>query len=358
MSVVGDLTRERIEAMVREIDPTAEVRDATPATPGHHLVVHLTVTAESLPTAVVLKATPPGASPSCGAEARMLQLVDAHTELPVPTLQGVVDTAPEYPTPYFLASSVPGARDDRTVLREWSDEDVASLARSTGAHLATLHELDALDGYGYVTVESARELEGGRPAVDREQLVVETPESTWREYLAAERERILPGLADTRFADLQDPLGPVLDAAIEALTGPFEPVIARVDHSLGNVVVDPDSKRVRGLLDWEFCVAATPAYDLAFVEHSLVGGPWGLLPAAPDHRQTIREAMCEGYATAGSPAVVEQFRTNRSCYDLLADVHAMLNLEGWFETVDVVEGTEAQRSAVASALRDCVTRRV
>jgi len=354
---------ETIAAMVRRIQPTWTVQDATPASDGHHDVYHLDVetgvtepTTEAGRTRAVLKATPSENSPTCDDEARLLAILDAHTSLPVPRVRGVVDEDPDLPAPFFLSPTLPGANCSRTGLSGFSESSLRVLARSTGRHLARLHELDAVDAYGFVGVDATETLDGTRPSADLDQLSVPEPTESWPDYLAAESDRVLTALDGTRFADRRPELGAVLDARIDALSGGFEPVVARIDQSLDNVLLDPETGAVTGLLDWEFCLAATPAYDLAFVEHSLAGGHWRLLPGVPDYREPIRSGMLEGYREVGSPHVVEQFHENRECYALLAALHSMVNFEDWFDQV-AADVPAREREAAAEALGEAVERR-
>ncbi|WP_227355132.1 phosphotransferase family protein [Haladaptatus salinisoli] len=342
------ISHETITEMVQHIEPTWEVQKATPADDGHHIVYHLDIEAEIGRRQCVLKATPPEKSPTCDDEARLLAILDTHTSLPIPDVLGVVDEHEYLPTPFFLSSTLPGANHNRIDLTEFSETAVERLARSTGRHLAELHSLDAVDSYGFVGVDADETLSGERPSARVEQIVVQNPTHSWVDYLTAEVDRVVTGLDATRFGDLGATVRPVLEARIHALSGEFDSVIARIDQSLDNVLLDSETSAVTGLLDWEFCIAATPAYDLAFVEHSLSGGNWKFVPEVPDHQATIRSAMLDGYSEARSSRIVEQFRESRDCYALLANLHSMLNFEDWFDQVDA---TDEQRRAAVDPLR-------
>lgn len=347
------IPRETITEMVQRIDPTWEVQAATPADDGHHAVYHLDVETATGRRQCVLKATPPGKEPTCDDEARLLAVLDAHTSLPVPEVLGVVDEHDRLPTPYFLATTLPGASYDRTELADFSPTAVERLARSTGRQLAALHGLDVVDAYGFVSVDADETLDGGRPDGDPGRIVVDDPTRSWTGYLASEVDRVFPGLEATQFGDLAPAVRTALDARIDGLSGPFDPVVARIDQSLDNVLLDPETSAVTGLLDFEFAIATTPAYDLAFVAHSLAGGHWQYVPEVPDRRETVRSALLDGYRTVGSARAVGQFRENGDCYRLLAAVHAMVNFEEWFD--HIYDATDAQREGVASALRARVT---
>jgi aminoglycoside phosphotransferase (APT) family kinase protein len=353
----SDIPRETITRMVQRVEPTWRVAEATAATEGAHLVFHLEVeTDDDGHRECVLKATPPEQQPSCDSEARSLALLNAETDLPVPEVFGVVDEHESLPTPYFLMSTLPGTYHPRRDLPDLSTDLVAGIARSTGRHLAELHRLEAVDAYGYLTAECERTLDGDRPDPDPSQITVHDPAESWSDYLDAEVERVSAGLADTRFADLQRRVRTALEDRVESIAGgdAVGPVLARIDQSLDNVLVDPESGELTGLLDWEFCVAATPSYDLAFVEHTLRGGHWRLLGEETALRVTVRSGLLDGYADAGDPHVVERFRAERECYATLVLAHELLNFDAWFDQISGVP--EDRREAAARRLRADVDR--
>lgn len=364
MTTARTLSRAKITEMVQRIDPTWTVASASRATDGAHVVYHLTVETDAGRGSVVLKATPPDTDPVCDEEARLLAILGEHTSLPLPHVLGVVDESrlDAVPTPYFVATEVEGANPSRTDLGSFSTADVEAVARSSGRLLAALHGLDAVDGYGFVDVDVDVDepLDGGRPATDLDTLQVHDPITHWSEYLHAEVDRVVPALDDSRFADLAPPLRRTLHERIDALDDAPDPVLARIDQSLDNVVLDPETGAVTGLLDWEFCVAATPAYDLAFVEHTLAGGHWVFLPDAPDVRERIRDALLEGYANANADAesdavdsdrAVRRFDRDRSCYALLVRLHAMTTFDSWFDQLEGEDVTADSRERAADRLR-------
>lgn len=348
---------ETITEIVRRINPSWEVQNATPAVDGHHIVYHLDIAKKTGRQQCVLKAAPPEKSPTSGDEARTLAILAAHTSLPVPEVLGVVDDHEHLPTPLFVSTTLPGANYNRTTLAEFSEAAIERLAHLTGRHLSMLHAFDVVDAYGFVDIDADGTLDGECPSTAIEQLIVQNPTHSWTEYLTAECDQKCTWLAETQFGDLAPVVRPVLDAQIDSLSGEFEPVIARIDQSLDNVLLDPETSAVTGLLDWEFCVAATPAYDLAFVEHSLAGGHWTFIPDVPDHQETIRSAMLDGYCEAGSSRIVEQFHENRECYAIFVALNAMLNFEDWFNQVGAAfDVTNEQREGAATTLRERVTK--
>jgi hypothetical protein len=267
---------------------------------------------------------------------------------------GVVDDHPELPAPFFLSSREPGEDFDRTGLGDLPDQQLDALARSSGRHLASLHAMDALDGYGYVGVEYDEALSGGCPSADTDQLVVADATDDWPACLRASVEGVGAGLDETRFADLQTTAAPAVEAAIERVDDPADPAVCRIDHSLDNVLVDPDSGEPTAFLDWEFQFAGTPAYDLAFVERSLAGGSWSFTPDAPDRHERIRSGLVAGYREAAPDAVADRFESNRAAYQLLVDCHELFNFD---DALDVFDVAEPEREAAADRLRATVRER-
>lgn len=345
---------ETIQRMVEHVEPTWQVTATARATAGQHVVYRLTVDTDAGSRDCVLKATPPGKSATCDVEARTLAIVDAHTTVPVPEVFGAVDEHADLPAPFLLSERVPGRDFDRTGLSALTGSELDAVARSSGRHLASLHELDAVDGYGYVGVEHAGGLDGERPNASPRQLVVADPAEDWTECLRASVEGVVNGLADTRFAGLQETVAPAVEAAIDAVDDPADPVVCRIDHSLDNVLVDRDSGETTAFLDWEFQFAGTPAYDLAFVERSLAGGTWGFTPDAPTRRERIRQALLAGYREAGGDATADRFLATRDAYALLVDCHELYNFE---DALDVFDVDEPQRAAAADRLRTVVRDR-
>jgi aminoglycoside phosphotransferase (APT) family kinase protein len=345
---------ETIRRMVQHVEPTWQVLEAAPATAGQHVVYLLTVASDDGPRECVLKATPPAMPATCDVEARMLAIVDEHTTVPVPEVFGAVDEHPDLPAPFFLAARVPGRDFDRTDLGTLSATHVDALARSSGRHLASLHGMDAVDGYGYVGVEYDEPLDGGRPSANTDQLTVADPTDDWRACLHDSVDSVVAGLDETRFAGLRETVAPAVDAAIDAIDDQSGPAVCRIDHSLDNVLVDSDSGETTAFLDWEFQFAGTPAYDLAFVERSLAGGAWGFTPDAPTRHERVREALLAGYRDAGGDAVADRFRANRDAYALLVDAHELFNFE---DALDVFDVPEPQREAAADRLRATVRDR-
>lgn len=347
------LSHDSITEAVHEIRPSWTVLDVTPAEHGHHIVYFLDVETKTGERRTVLKATPEGKSPVCGNEARMQAILDAHTSIPVPEVFGVVDEHDDLPAPFLLQSHLDGANYRGDIIRELSTTDVERLARTTGRYLAELHDLDAVDSYGFVGIDPEDTLTGQPPSSDLAQITVDDATDSWEAYVENSATQVVDALKETRFADVQRRIEPVVEAYASDLTGEFHPVVARIDSSIDNLLLDHETNAVTGMLDWEFSVAATPAYDIAFVVHSLVDGFWSLLPETPTYRKTAQRSLLEGYREIGSTQTIEQFRANGDCYGLLAVFHSMLNFDNWF---DLLEIHDERRDYAADQLRTRLDR--
>lgn len=329
------LSTNAIEHSVQLIEPTWDVVDSTPAEHGHHIVYFLDLATENGKKQAVLKATPDGKSPVCGTEARMQAILDTHTAIPVPEVYGVVDEHAHLPAPFLLQSHLKGANYRGDIIRKLSKPDIDQLARSTGRYLAELHSLNAVEAFGFVSIEPPETLTGQRPSSDLNQVVVDDPTDSWKSYVDDSATQLVAALEDTRFADEQGRIEPVAEACAESLVGEFDAVLTRIDSAIDNLLLDPETCEVTGMLDWEFCVAATPAYDLAFVLHSLVDGFWSMLPDTPDHREIAQASLLAGYEEAGSSRTIKQFHSNEEYYNLLVNLHSMVNFDNWFDLVGI-----------------------
>lgn len=326
------LSTEQCRRMLAAVEPEWTLRQAEHVDAGHHTVYLLTVRTPAGTESVYLKATPPGKPPTVSLEARLLAGIGGQSPIPVPTVLGVVDEHDECPAPYVLLSAVSGRNYSRKDLPSVSDGDLRRLARRSGRYLTDLHALDAVDGYGFLTHVGPRRT-GERPADDFSTVAVIDPTDDWRTCLRNWADGTLSRLAETRFADVVSEAEPVLAARIDSLQGPFEPVLGRVDHSIENVLVD--DTEIRAFLDWEFTLAATPAYDLTCVAWSLAGGPYQFSHEDVERRPLVRDALLDGYLDRHSGGTVDQYHANRPCYELLSTLRSMVHLEDWYGLFDL-----------------------
>lgn len=80
---VGD-----IERMVEAVAPSWRLVDAGETTGGHHAVYRLTVETPDDTRQAYLKATPPAKEPTVDLEARLVRILERHTDVPVPFRAG------------------------------------------------------------------------------------------------------------------------------------------------------------------------------------------------------------------------------------------------------------------------------
>lgn len=367
------LPRETVERTVHAMQAEWTVADATLADDGHMAVYHLALDTgdsaggSSAPETAVLKATPPEADGGgMRAAPRLLSLVAAETSIPVPDVYGVVDDDPDLPTPCFLMETV----DDSGHVadhRDLGDDALETLARTTGRHLAELHDLDLVDAFGQVTWSDDRTRQGGQLRVDPDGFVVDGGQH-WRRVLGDWIDLECEHLANTRFADRQGDLRTALEDRFDDLEpapetgrgdgaaaadethsgspGSFEPVLARIDHGLHNVVLADADGSIAAVIDWAFTLAATRGYDLAVVSHVLHGDRHSYRDAYPTRRELVTDALLEGYrGVAGS--VPADYRANRECYELLAVVRGMNHAEH-----RLTDEPKHVRDEIAASLRD------
>lgn len=334
--------------MLAAIAPAWTLTDATAMDPGYHPVYRLSVETPDDPGECYLKATPAGAHPSVRLGARLQAIIETTTSIPTPEVFGLVDGAEDLPAPFFLMAAMPGEALFRTNLPSIDDETLSTVARDTGRYLAELHTVDIVDGYGYLT-HAGPPLSGEPPSGEPDTVVVEDPTDNWPEQVRRWADQEFDIVADTRLAETATEARPVLDERIEDLEGPFEPVLARIDQSLDNVLVGEDG--LSAFLDWEFTIAATAGYDLVHVTKSLAGGPYRYSPAVRDRRPVVREAVLKGYGEQAGSERVEQARWNWDCYALLSAIRSMGLFENWFRTFDLGEEVDDAATAVREEVR-------
>jgi aminoglycoside phosphotransferase (APT) family kinase protein len=329
---LGDTT---LEAMLRAVDPSLELRGASPAERGFCSVYRVTVDDGDRTRELYLKASPDGQPWAIPTEARLQAVLATRTSMPVPAVLGAVDDHDSLPTPFYLMEAMSGTNLAYERVGRLDGDALGRLASDTGRHLAALHGLSAVDAFGHVRHDGPR-LAGDQPVGDPATLTVGQPCESWPTYL---RERVgaeLERHADSRFAGLTPILRAFFDAGIEALEGPFEPALGRNDHGLHNLLVEPDTGAVTAMLDWGYTLAVPPAFDVAFAVYLYGGSFLAGLPEVRDRRALVRSALVSGYREvaperAGVAAAAEPV------YEALAAVRIMND----FEKLTLPDGREA-----------------
>lgn len=332
--------------MIRAIDPEWRLREATLAERGFTSVYRVDVETDGAVRDCVLKATPDGQRHGIDTEARLLAVLGRHTGIPVPEVIGVVDDRDGLPTPYFVMTAIPGDAIPYEETGRVSDRVLRRVSRTTGEHLGELHAIEAVDSFGTIDCPAAEALDGERPSGDPRDLTVAEGFETWPNYLGAAVGRQLEGVADTRFGDLLSRLRPWVRDRISAVTGPFPPVVGRIDHGVHNLLVDREAGRIEAVLDWGFALAVTPGYDLQCVEYVLSGAVLAAAPGHPDRQELVREGIRDGYGSTAVGYPAEELSRCRSLYELLAIVRAMGHVE-----TGVAKIPAGEEDAVAGGLR-------
>lgn len=345
------LSENQLKRTVQTIEPAWRVREVFPVELGHHIVYRLDLETPGGDRSCVLKATPKGKDPSVNLEARIMAILEKHTRIPVPKVHGVVDNQDNLPAPYMITDEIPGEIRFRRHLVSYSDDFLWGIARNTGRYLAELHALEAITTFGFLTHDGP-DLHGDRPSGDFDTIRVVDPVENWKDRCRESARGTLEDIEQTRFADVVPAAEPVVEAGIAELGGSFEPVLARIDQSLEQIVMNEGV--ITALLDWEFTIASTAADDVVNVTRSLAGGPYLFAPDVPDRRDLIREALLEGYTEHGNRHIVDDVRENRDCYELLSTLRSMVHLESWFQSFDLGDQIEP----AAKRLRDELATRL
>lgn len=334
MEAERSIPEDSIVRMVELVEPTVTIRDAELAVAGSQSVYHLNIEADRGSDEWVLKAPRDESSVDIGTEARLLTTVAEHTSIPVPEVIGLVDTHETFPTPYLVMERLPGENLPKRAIGALSDDTLERIARESGRYLAELHQLDGPSGFGLITTEPDRSLVGERPAGELEQLRVTdlqgtsaTDTSAWPRVFRAWAEDTLSRIESTQFGDLTDDVRPVLEELIDRMDDSYLPVIGRVDHGLHNLLIEPDTGEITGVIDWAFTMSIPATYDVVCVEANLAMDPWSMHPSTPDRRELVRSGIRDGYLEIAGSDVAERTEQQRSAYLLLALLRAMEHLD-------------------------------
>lgn len=327
---------EEVERMVRLVNRGWEVHEDVVESSGRHHIHRLGIETRTGIRNVILKI--PEDRREFSTEARILSVLNNHTELPVPGVVGVVDEHDELPT-FFLIEELPGESIHKTETRELKEDTLRKIGVESGRYLSRLHRVDAVDSFGVITPEKNETLSGGVPSGNIDQINVGESDNSWSAHVEDSVEEMLEELSDPRFEDLVPEVREASEYLISGLEREeFNPVIGRVENSLDNLLVDPEDGEVTGMLDWEFVSATTGGNDLVLSEFWLSGGPWNLLASTPDYRELVRDGLVEGYLEnerSEDRRVVKEFRSHHDFYELVVYLRTMLLFDEMFDNLGV-----------------------
>lgn len=283
-----------VREMVAAVDPEISVRDVTPIVDGTDAVYR--VDAET--GRYVLKAAVFVDPPRFRVEPRMLALVNAHTDVPVPDVVGFVDDHDDFPAPFFLMEYVPDGQPYENVAGLDTDA-LSRAARDAGRIHAELHDLGSFDAFGSVRPARACEHTALSLPDATDGIGVVDPYDSWSDCFADMLDESLSELdpntpsdvTDGRFDDVHPHLEARAESALETVrAGDPDPVLAHVDYRPGNLLLRETGDTV-AVLDWGNVRVTSPAYCLANAEQYLCGRA----ALGSDRRTRVREALLSGY---------------------------------------------------------------
>jgi aminoglycoside phosphotransferase (APT) family kinase protein len=184
------------------------------------------------------------------AEVEALRLVRAHTEAPVPEVLWFDDSLRHANSPLFLMTFIPGVS-LQAARAEIDDERQATIDRDLGAHLRAINSIRA-DHFGRLASSAPRH-------------------DSWRDAFT----ELWSGLLDDgrrKAVELPvpyDALQRAFEAASPACDDVVEPVLVYWDLWDGNVLVDPVTAQLEGMLDLERALWGDPLMESQFAPHEL-----------------------------------------------------------------------------------------
>jgi Ser/Thr protein kinase RdoA (MazF antagonist) len=223
-----------------------------------------------------------------------LRYVAKETTVPIPE---VLDFGSD-PT-YLVLESVSGERTPQ--LRDFEPAAATAYIETAGRLLGELHS-DA-------TFESVGRLHG----TARGELRLE-PARDWPALYEELKQATASELAGTRFEESAVAAMDALPGAVNCFTVE-QSVLAHCDFGPNNVFRDEET--VRGVIDWEWCLAADPAYDLTRAER--------LFQREAD--DGTRDALLRGYG--GVRPVPEEYEDRVRLYNAYETLSAMSSFDSW-----------------------------
>lgn len=335
-------TLAEIERMVRLASEEFEVVSATPVDAGYNDSYQLHVRSAKAPRTCVLK-TNVGPPEWLRVEARLYTLLKHATTIPVPTVYGSIDDHPDLPTPFILMEHIAGAHPPANP-NDICDAALIYLGRQFGRYLGELHALESIDAFGPVRAfVDATDPGGTSGQVRAAGLTVDQPQEEWRRWLQAFTRDRLAEHAETRFSDLTARIRAAIDARTARMTDSSTPVLGRIDHAGGNVLVDPTTMEITGLIDWDMVHTVHAEYDLVCAEQSLSG----TASFDDEARVNVRQALHEGYAETNQ---VEMDRDLRRLYLLANLVVRQLWLSAWVPSSEAEAIEQRHRELILELL--------
>jgi aminoglycoside phosphotransferase (APT) family kinase protein len=178
-------------------------------------------------------------------EVEVLRLVREQTSVPVPEVLAYDPSGEIVPSPFFVMSFVPGVPFNK-VRKDWSAEEQAAIDSAVGGFVRQIGNVRGPAFGWYAQPENQR--------------------PTWRAAFALMLQNLL---ADGRDLNVELPLP--YDELIAQLMSHFEvldevqtPQLVHWDLWDGNVFVDPNTRTVTGVIDFERGMWADPLMEVCF----------------------------------------------------------------------------------------------
>jgi len=179
------------------------------------------------------------------AEVEVLRLVREQTSVPVPEVLAYDPSGEIVPSPFFVMAFVPGVPFNK-VRKEWSVEEQAAIDNAVGGFVRQIGRVRGAAFGCYAQPENQR--------------------PTWRAAFALMLENLLADGQDLK-VELPlpyDELMAKISAHFEVLDEVQTPQLVHWDLWDGNVFVDPVTRTVTGVIDFERAMWADPLMEVCF----------------------------------------------------------------------------------------------
>lgn len=341
---VDPLSDDQVAAAVAAARPGWRLVEAAPVEAGTNVVYRVTVEDGDGRRRALLKCYRPPPTAAFTSPRRFLagaeiqETVRRESSLPVPAVLGVRASHPDVPAPLVLSERFEGTDARRAGLLDERDR-LERFARDAGRHLARTHDVCEFDRFGRL-----------RPADGT--LVVGDGHGSWAGHARAVARADLDRLHETRFADLESRLRDGLESLLASVEVDPTPVLTHGDYAPDNLLVDPATGELTGVVDWELATADDRVHEIATAEVYL--SEWA--PADSPRRRLVRDALLSGYgAESAWPTSSYEAADRRRVSELLAWVRAMRWFDEWHADAPTAERERyaaARRAAVSAVLED------
>lgn len=205
--------------------------------------------------------------------AATLRYVIRHTELPVPAFFAADMAAEHVPYPYYVTAWI-GGEPLHTHYEHVNETDRKRFVHEAGRLLGELHENTYFDNFGRITSE------------DGEMLTIQDGSPDWRRWMTHHLEQLLRRLNETPFSPIVPEARDALEPRLRTLPRNPETVLHHNDYRPENVLLQDDL--VSAILDWDWPIAASPAY-------SIVHGVESFVHWFGEYDGTLENVFYEGY---------------------------------------------------------------